>query len=94
MFASDGWFWDDPARPETAAVLRSAARAARLIDDLAATDLELRLIDDLALFTSPGHGTNGAEIYGHALAEVGQAMPPGYQERRWSRGSGRLSVPN
>ena len=94
MFASDGWFWDDPARPETAAVLRSAARAARLIDDLAATDLELRLIDDLALFSSPGHGTDGAQIYGHALAEVGQAMPPGYQEWRRALGSGRLPVPN
>ena len=35
MFASDGWYWDDPARPETASVLRAAARAARLIDGLA-----------------------------------------------------------
>ena len=32
MFASDGWFWDDPVRPETASVLRAAARAARLVD--------------------------------------------------------------
>jgi hypothetical protein len=94
MFASDGWFWDDPARPETAAVMRAAARAARLIDDLAATDLEARLVDDLALFSSPGHGIDGAEIYCHALAEVGQPLPAGYEERRGSIGSIRLSTPN
>ena len=29
MFASDGWFWDDPVRLETRQVLRAAARAAR-----------------------------------------------------------------
>ena len=86
MFASDGWFWDDPARPETAAVLRAAARAARLVDDLAGTDLEGRLVEDLALFSSPGHGVDGAEIYCHALAEVGQPMPRGYAERRGSNG--------
>lgn len=72
MFASDGWFWDDPARPETASVLRAAARAARLVDGLAATDLEGRLVADLALFTSPGHRVDGAEIYRRALAAVGQ----------------------
>jgi hypothetical protein len=94
MFASDGWFWDDPARPETAAVLRAAARAARLIDDLAATGLEGRLVEDLALFSSPGHGIDGAEIYCHALAEVGQPMPTGYEERRGSIESIRLSTPN
>jgi hypothetical protein len=76
MFASDGWFWDDPARPETASVLRAAARAARLIDGHAtgAGSLERRLVADLALFTSPGHGIDGAEIYRRALDEVGQ--PP------------------
>ena len=94
MFASDGWFWDDPARPETAAVLRAAARAARLVDDLAGTDLEGRLVEDLALFSSPGHGIDGAEIYCHALAEVGQPMPRGYAERRGSIESIRLSTPN
>ncbi len=94
MFASDGWFWDDPARPETAAVLRAAARAARLVDDLAGTDLEGRLVEDLALFSSPGHGIDGAEIYRAALAEVGQPMPRGYAERRGSIESIRLSTPN
>ena len=72
MFASDGWYWDDPARPETAGVLRAAARAARLADDLAAAGLERRLVADLALFTSPGHRIDGAAIYEQALGTVGQ----------------------
>jgi len=72
MFASDGWYWDDPARPETAGVLRAAARAARLIDGLANAGLERRLVADLGLFTSPGHRIDGAEIYDRALAAVGQ----------------------
>jgi hypothetical protein len=72
MFASDAWFWDDPVRPETAGVLRSAARAARLVDELAGADLERRLVADLALFTSPGHRIDGAEIYRAALTEVGE----------------------
>ena len=72
MFASDGWYWDDPARPETASVLRAAARAARLVDGLVPSGLERRLLADLALFSSPGHRIDGAEIYRRALAEVGQ----------------------
>ena len=75
MFASDGWYWDDPARPETASVLRAAARAARLIDGIANADLERRLVADLGLFTSPGHRIDGAEIYRQALGDVGQ---PGF----------------
>jgi hypothetical protein len=75
MFASDGWFWDDPSRPETAAVLRSAARAARLMDGLTGSRLEARLVADLALLTSSGHRVDGAAIYARALAAVGQ--PPG-----------------
>ena len=78
MFASDGWFWDDPARPETAAVLRAAARAVRLVDELAQTGLERRLVADLALFTSPGHHIDGAEIYRRALAEIGQPPMDGH----------------
>ena len=73
MFASDGWYWEDPARPETASVLRAAARAARLVDGLVPSALERRLLADLALFSSPGHRIDGAEIYRRALAEVGQA---------------------
>jgi len=74
MFASDGWFWDDPARPETAGVLRAAARAARLLEatTTGAAGLERRLVADLALFSSPGHGIDGAEIYRLALDAVGQ----------------------
>ena len=74
MFASDGWFWEEPSRPETKQVLRSAARAARLVDGLAATNLEGRLLEDLALVLSPTRGIDGVAIYREALAEVGQ--PP------------------
>ena len=63
MFSSDGWYWDDPMRPETAAVLRAAARAARIVDGLADAGLERRLVADLALFSSPGHRIDGATIY-------------------------------
>jgi hypothetical protein len=75
MFASDGWFWDDPIRTETRQVMRAAARAARLVDALADTRLERRLVEDLALFISPSTGESGADIYGRALADVGQPPP-------------------
>jgi hypothetical protein len=75
MFASDGWFWDDPIRVETRQVLRAAGRAAQIVDDVAGTSLEARLIDDLSLFVSPSRGLDGAEIYGIALADVGQPTP-------------------
>jgi hypothetical protein len=75
MFASDGWYWDDPWRPETRQVLRSAARAARLVDGLAGTNLERRLVEDLESFVSPSLGIDGAVIYRHALSEVGQPPP-------------------
>jgi hypothetical protein len=78
MYASDGWFWDDPIRPETRQILRFAARAARIVDGLAGTRLEEHLIADLALLRSPGQGIDGAAIYRLALADVGQpaAGPP------------------
>jgi hypothetical protein len=76
MFASDGWFWDDPIRTETRQILRAAGRAARLVDDLAGTNLERRLVADLALFTSPSTGLDGAAIYRTALVDVGQPAPP------------------
>jgi hypothetical protein len=75
MFASDGWFWDDPVRTETRQVLRAAARAADLVDGLAGTSLERRLVADLALFTSPSSGLDGAAIYRTALADAGQPPP-------------------
>jgi hypothetical protein len=71
MFASDGWFWDDPIRLETRQVLRAAARAVRIIDEIAGTGLERRLIDDLSLFVSPSRGLNGTEIYRTALTDLG-----------------------
>jgi hypothetical protein len=77
MFASCGWYWEDPARTETRQVLRAAARAARLVDGLASGTLERRLLADLATFTSPALGIDGATIYRHALAEVGQPPPRG-----------------
>lgn len=75
MFASDGWFWDDPSRPETRQVMRAAARAARLVDELAGTRLERRLVEDLSILRSPALGVDGETIYRRALSEVGQPPP-------------------
>jgi len=75
MFASDGWYWDDPIRPETRAVLRAAARAARLTDEVTGSGLEARLVHDLAVLTSPSRGLDGAAIYRMALADVDQPPP-------------------
>jgi hypothetical protein len=76
MFASCGWFWEDPVRQETRQVLRAAARAVRLVDGLAGSDLEDGLVADLATLRSPSTGLDGATIYRQALSEVGQP-PPG-----------------
>lgn len=73
MFASDGWYWEEPTRPETKHVLLSAARAARLVDGIAGTRLERRLVEDLALVVAPARGIDGVAIYREALAEVGQS---------------------
>jgi hypothetical protein len=75
MFASCGWFWDDPSRPETHQVLQSAARAVRLVDELAGTNIERRLVADLGLFESPALGIDGATIYRQALGLAGQHPP-------------------
>ena len=72
MFASDGWFWGDPIRLETKHVLLCAAKAVRLIDGAAGTNLEGRLLDDLSTFTSPSRRIDGAGIYNEALVEAGQ----------------------
>ena len=74
MFASDGWFWDDPARPETRSILRAAGWAARRMDGLAGSALERRLVADLASVRSLVHAVDGAGIYRHALTEVGQPV--------------------
>lgn len=75
MFASDGWYWDDPIRPETRQVLRAAARAVRLADGVAGTRLERRLVDDLRVLASPSRGLDGAALYEMALTDIGQPPP-------------------
>ncbi len=75
MFASDGWYWDDPTRPETGRNLLAAGRAVRLVDALAGTRLERRLVADLSILRSPARGSDGATIYRHALAAAGQPPP-------------------
>ena len=72
MFASDGWFWDDPVRPETKHVMLCAARASRVIDAVAGTALERRLMADLSILVSPSRRLDGAAIYNEALSEAGQ----------------------
>jgi len=75
MFASDGWYWEDPARQETAQNLLAAARAVRIVDSLAGTRLEESLAADLALFSSPSRGLDGAVLYRMALESIGQPGP-------------------
>ena len=75
MFASDGWFWDDPVRIETRQVLRAAARAARITATATGVDLERRLLADLAVLESPSTRVDGSVIYRQALAEIGQPPP-------------------
>lgn len=75
MFASDGWFWDDPIRRETKQNLLAAARAVRIVDAVCGTELERGFAADLTLFGSPGHGVDGLAIYRQALSEVGQPGP-------------------
>lgn len=74
MFASDGWFWEEPSRIETQQVLRSAARAARIVDGHAGTTLEQRLGEDLTLLWSPLRRLDGLALYREALADVGQPV--------------------
>src|SRR3954462_11857943 len=56
MFASDGWFWDDPIRPETRQILRAAARAVRLADEVGGTRLERPLLQELPGLRAPPPG--------------------------------------
>ena len=60
---------------ETRQILRAAARASRIVDGVAGTDLERRLTEDLTLLTSASHQVDGLAIYREALAEVGQPLP-------------------
>ena len=81
MYASCGWFWDEPARIETAGALRAAVRAARLIDGLAGTELERRLVADLALVSADGIG-----LLEGALAAVGAVIKRTGPENPSARG--------
>jgi hypothetical protein len=72
MYASCAWFWERPDRIETAGALRAAVRAARLVDGLAGTDLEQRLIGDLALLD--GGAVDGTDLLRSALAAVGASI--------------------
>lgn len=87
MFASDGWYWGDPRRLETAQVLRFAAFAARTVDAELGTSLEQPLVADLAAVRAPDVPDDavlhlvrlhtGDEIYRAALEAVGQPAPRG-----------------
>ena len=77
MFASDAWYWDDPARAETAKALRLAAHAVRLVDGLAGTRLEAALVADLGALRSPATGQDGRALYAAALRAVDQPPPAG-----------------
>ncbi len=72
MFASCGWFWDDPNRPEVHQVLRFAVHAARLTDDTTGSHLEATLVADLAAVCAPHHGTDGPALCAAALAAIDQ----------------------
>jgi hypothetical protein len=74
MFASCGWYWDDPRRLETRQVLRFAAHAVRTVDHTCGTSLEAHLVDDLAAVPVPG-GSDGAELYHDALEAIGRPPP-------------------
>jgi hypothetical protein len=45
------------------------------VDKVAGTRLEQRLVEDLATFSSPSRGLDGAAIYRMALADVDQPPP-------------------
>jgi hypothetical protein len=51
-----------------------AAKAARLIDGAAGTDLESRLVGDLSLLSSPSRRIDGSAIYNEALSDAGQPL--------------------
>ncbi len=75
MFASCGWYWDDPRRIETRQVLRFAAHAVRTVDEACGTSLEVRLVEDLSAMPVPG-GVDGAALYDEALETIGQPPAP------------------
>lgn len=80
MFASCGWYWDDPRRIETRQVLRFAAHAVRTVDEVCGTSLEERLVDDLSAMPVPGGAAgraDGAALYHETLEAIGQPRTRG-----------------
>ena len=73
MFASCAWFWDVPDRIETAGALRAAVRAARLVDGLAGTDLEARLLADLRP-ARPARQPMAHELFASRLGSRGRSQ--------------------
>jgi hypothetical protein len=91
MYASCAWFWETPDRIETAGALRAGARAARLIDAVAGTALEQRLLADLALIRSidgDGAVVDGAGLIRVALIAVGATHAPENPSARGLRATG------
>ena len=64
MYTSCGWFFDEISRPEGVQILRYAARALELAEDIAGVQLEQEFINRLE--AAPSNVTkfgNGAEVY-------------------------------
>jgi hypothetical protein len=69
MFTSCAWFWEEPSRSETMAVLRYAGHAAGIARRLTGANLERGLCADLARFTSPLTGEDGSQLYARAMGQ-------------------------
>ena len=80
MFASDGWFWDEPVRTETFAVLRAAAWAARRMDGLAGPAWSGVSWPTSRSSRRRATASTGAEIY-RRRAGRGRATRPGRPQR-------------
>lgn len=76
MFTSCGWFFNDPAGLETVQILRHAARAAELAEELFGEDLGARLVRDLEAVHSnrAGEGT-GRDLWMRRVAPAGRRTP-------------------
>ncbi len=74
MYASDGWFFDDPSGIETVQTLRHAARVVELAADLFSVDLEAGLLARLEAAKSnvPDH-RDGRRIYEQSVRPAASA---------------------
>ena len=66
MFSSCAWFWEDPSRQETIAVLRYAADAVACALRTSGIDLEPGLLADLAAVYSARSQEDGIALYRRA----------------------------